>query len=74
MPWAEIDGVLSDVDAFPALRECAFNVAYVNRGEELGKPCRVAAMARVRAVIREQLPMLVARGVVGVYEAVDFVV
>ncbi|KAL1937716.1 hypothetical protein VTO73DRAFT_12869 [Trametes versicolor] len=74
LPWAEIDGILSGADASPALRECAFNVAYVNRGGELEKPCRVAAMARVRAVIREKLPMLVARGVVGVHEAEDFVV
>ncbi|OJT10373.1 hypothetical protein TRAPUB_13132 [Trametes pubescens] len=74
LPWAEIDGVLADADAFPALRECAFNIAYVKRGEELEKPCRMVAMARVRVAIRERLPMLVARGVVGVHEAEDFVV
>lgn len=74
LPWAEIDGVVADPDAFPALRECAFNVAYVNREEELEKPCQVAAMAKVRAAIKERLPMLGARGVVGVHEAEDFVV
>ncbi|KAI0824722.1 hypothetical protein BC628DRAFT_1503442 [Trametes gibbosa] len=78
VPWADIDRILSDPDAFPILRECAFNVVYlVRRGAHAeagpeGKSPKIAAIAAIAAAVPERLPILSTGGVVSVHEAEDF--
>ncbi|KAI0650235.1 hypothetical protein C8Q79DRAFT_998138 [Trametes meyenii] len=68
IPWEAVDHMLSDAGRFPILQECAFNVAW-----RVDRPSpRALMMDRVRSVVAERLPMLSAKGAVGVHEAKDF--